>query len=188
MASRWRSWRWPGCSATRRWPRRSSARRASPSSTRILEPSPALHFTPDELRGNRPVRFRFGVDLWRGRAQRRAVGLQRSGSFDHAHDRPRIGCAGRHRLDTLDEAHDCRLTAEQLRRRLQRAAAPPRIAGPACRRRSAPSSTTNAGRAFDAESRIIPDFFRRQSVEPTATSRKSAGFCSARVTSACTDM
>ncbi len=41
-ASRWRSWRWPGCFATPLWPRRSSARLASPSSTRISEPSPTF--------------------------------------------------------------------------------------------------------------------------------------------------
>ena len=38
VASRWRSLRWPGCSASPRWPPRSSARRASPSSTRIWAP------------------------------------------------------------------------------------------------------------------------------------------------------
>jgi hypothetical protein len=39
---RWRSWRWPGCFATR-WPRPSSARLASPGST-SLEPLANLHF------------------------------------------------------------------------------------------------------------------------------------------------
>ena len=63
--SRWRSWRWPGCCATPRWPRRSIGASSVAQLDENLGALDNLDFTADELTEIDQYASDSGIDLWR---------------------------------------------------------------------------------------------------------------------------